>query len=344
MGKSLLGERINELDYIRGFALLGIILVNVIAMLLIDLPENHTIDASYQRFLYLFVEGRFYTIFSFLFGVGFYIFLTRANSKGRNGYLLLLSRLIVLFIIGFVHSLFLDGEVLRFYAICGLLALPFYKLNKHINLGISIILLIVLSYFGLKITLSLPLILLGLSAGQYGVFENLSKRTKKLTIFTLAMLVLSVISLFVQYQYIPESPFANIILMGDDDDAINQTNLFLKIGVANGTIISAFYIGLLLLLLQTKIIRKLLAPLKYYGRMALTNYIGQTVLIMGCSLIFNLEGKLTYIQTIYICIAICTIQIVFSMVWLRIFKFGPLEWIWRILTYWKWMPLTKKTT
>ncbi|MBG9455908.1 membrane protein [Lysinibacillus sphaericus] len=339
-----LNERINELDYIRGFALLGIILVNIIAMLSIDLPEKQTIDATYQRFLYLFVEGRFYTIFSFLFGVGFYIFLTRANSKGRNGYLLLLSRLFVLFIIGFIHSLFLDGEVLRFYAICGLLVLPFYKLNKHINLGIAIILLIVLSYFGLKITLSLPLILLGLAAGQFGVFEDLSKKIKKLTIFTSVMFVLSGISLLIQYQYIPASPFTNIILMGDGDDTINQSNTFLKIGVANGTIISAFYIGLLLLLLQTKIIKKLLAPLKYYGRMALTNYIGQTILIMICSLLFNLEGKLTYTQTIYVCLAICTIQIVFSMVWLRIFKFGPLEWVWRILTYWKWMPLTKKTT
>lgn len=77
--KNLLGERINEFDYIRGYALLGITLVN--ALLLVELPENHTIDTNYQRFLYLFVEGRFYTIFSFLFGVEFYIFLTRANSK-----------------------------------------------------------------------------------------------------------------------------------------------------------------------------------------------------------------------------------------------------------------------
>ena len=83
MGNNMTNKRIDELDYIRGFALLGIILVNILALLNIKIPDPNTVDASYQRFLYLFVEGRFFSIFSFLFGVGFYIFISRAIAKGK---------------------------------------------------------------------------------------------------------------------------------------------------------------------------------------------------------------------------------------------------------------------
>ena len=64
MIKNVTNKRIDELDYIRGFALLGIILVNILAILSIGTPKPNTMDASYQRFLYLFVEGRFLPIWS----------------------------------------------------------------------------------------------------------------------------------------------------------------------------------------------------------------------------------------------------------------------------------------
>ena len=83
MGNNMTNKRIDELDYIRGFALLGIILVNILALLNIKIPDPNTVDASYQRFLYLFVEGRFFSIFSFLFGVGFYIFISRAIAREK---------------------------------------------------------------------------------------------------------------------------------------------------------------------------------------------------------------------------------------------------------------------
>ena len=99
MGNNITNKRIDELDYIRGFALLGIILVNILALLNIKTPDPNTVDASYQRFLYLFVEGRFFSIFSFLFGVGFYIFISRAIAKGKNGYVLFFRRVVALFIL-----------------------------------------------------------------------------------------------------------------------------------------------------------------------------------------------------------------------------------------------------
>lgn len=108
-----------------------------------------------------------------------------------------------------------------------------------------------------------------------------------------------------------------------------------------GPIISAFYVGALILLLQLKLVQTLLAPLKYYGRMALTNYIGQTAMILIAGSVCNFAGNLTYMQTLYVCITIYAIQIVFSVIWMKIFKMGPLEWIWRVITYWTVTPLKK---
>lgn len=342
MKKIKTNKRIDELDYIRGFALIGIILVNILALLNIKIPDPHTTDASYQRFLYLFVEGRFYSIFSFLFGVGFYLFITRANAKGKKGYVLFLRRIAAMLVFGIIHSFFQPGEALTIYAVCGFITLPFYKANKHMNLAISLILIIMFGVMGIKTALPLPLILLGLACGQYQVFENLKKKTKQLAIFTAIMLILSGGGLYIQYLNIPGQPFETMILLSEDG-SVDQASKFLQIGVAIGPILSALYIGLLLLLLQTKIVQSILSPLKYYGRMAFTNYVGQTALILLFGSILNFTANLTYIQTFYVCLSIYVIQITFSIVWLQFFKMGPLEWIWRMLTYWQAVPLRKNT-
>jgi uncharacterized membrane protein YeiB len=133
------------------------------------------------------------------------------------------------------------------------------------------------------------------------------------------------------------------MILLSEDGSVDQASKFLQIGVAIGPILSALYIGLLLLLLQTKIIRPILSPLKYYGRMAFTNYVGQTALILLSGSLLNITADLTYIQTFYVCLSIYVIQITFSIVWLHYFKMGPFEWIWRMLTYWQAVPLRKNT-
>ncbi|MFF2446989.1 DUF418 domain-containing protein [Neobacillus sp. NPDC058068] len=328
-------KRIDTLDYLRGFALMGIIFVNIIPMLSVPLPAPHTINASYWRFLYLFVEGRFYTIFTFLFGVGFYMFITRAEAKGRNGYVLFLRRMIALFIIGYVHVQYLPGEALTIYAVCGILIMPFYKGNKMVNLIFGIAMLIVLGIFSFKLFMVLPLMLLGIAAGQFHVFEQLAKSRNKIAIFTSIMLVLSIIGLIYQYQYAP-------IVFGDGSDAnFQNTKRFLSIGITIGPMVSAFYAGLLIWLLQFTLVQKLLSPLKSYGRMALTNYVSQTAFVLLAGKVLHLFNNITYIQSLYLCLAILGVQLIFSLVWLRFFRFGPLEWVWRVVTYFEIPPLRK---
>lgn len=338
-------ERINELDYLRGFALLGIILVNIISLLNIPIPSMHTIDASYQRFLFLFVEGRFFTIFSFLFGVGFYIFMKRASEKRANAYLLYARRMICLCGIGLIHSIYNSGETLVLYATFGFLLLPFLKVKKEINVLIGLILLGYFSLIAAKAAIVFPMMLLGLVAGQFKMFETLQTKKKELLVFTLFAGVFSLSGLWYQYTKMPAVPFDTWILSVEGGELSNQmieTNTFLKTGLLVGPIVSALYMGIFLLLLQTKLIRKIFAPLKYYGRMALTNYIGQTLLILTLGNSLHLTRNISYFQTIYLCIGICIIQIIFSVIWIKSFKLGPLEWMWRNITYWRIISLKKK--
>ncbi|MCH6265137.1 DUF418 domain-containing protein [Neobacillus citreus] len=330
-----LNKRIDVIDYLRGFALLGIILVNIGPLLSAKTPAPHSLDASYWRFLYLLVEGRFYTIFTFLFGVGFYIFITRANAKGKNGYVLFLRRIAVLFLFGLIHVQFHPGEALTVYAACGLILLPFYKINKAVNLIIGIGLLVIIGISAIKILMVIPVMLLGIAAGQFGLFEVVSKRIKQVAVFTVIMFGLSAIGLLYQYQY--ALVLSEGVLFG------REASRFINIGITIGPIVSAFYTGLLVLLLQIQIIQKLLSPLKSYGRMALTNYLLQTMFIYLAGYTFNLFGRVSYIETLYICLAIYVIQMTFSVIWLRFFQYGPLEWIWRAITYMKLPPMRRRT-
>lgn len=103
---------------------------------------------------------------------------------------------------------------------------------------------------------------------------------------------------------------------------------------------SIFYASCLILLLNISWTRKVLSPLKYYGSMALTNYIGQTLLIYLAISIFS--GKdWTHVDTLWICVCVYVFQLLISTYWLKYFKLGPLEYIWKMATYMKKIKIIK---
>jgi len=215
--------------------------------------------------------------------------------------------------------------------------LPFYKANRVVNLVFGTAMLIVMGIFSFKLFMVIPLMLLGIAAGQFHVFEELSKKRNKVILFTSIMFGLSILGIIYQYQNTP-------VVFGVGSEADFQAmQRFLSIGISIGPIISAFYVGLLVLLLQSSFFQKVLSPLKSYGRMALTNYISQTALIYLAGNMLNLFNNITYIQSLYLCLMIYIIQLIFSTVWLHFFRFGPLEWIWRMVTYLEIPPLRKST-
>ena len=99
--------------------------------------------------------------------------------------------------------------------------------------------------------------------------------------------------------------------------------------------------ALILLLFKSELFKWFFALMKPVGRMAFTNYVTQSIL-MGLffyGIGFGMFGKLQRFEIYYVIGITWVIQIVWSHLWLRYFQFGPFEWVWRQLTYWKTFPI-----
>jgi uncharacterized protein len=131
-------QRINALDILRGFALIGILLMNIewfgrpissLGAIDVDLSG---LDHAVGWLIRCFVEGKFYKLFALLFGMGFAVMLTQAMGKDRPFGAWFSRRMFVLFIFGILHIVFVwQGDILHDYAFAGLLMLGFiYLLRK----------------------------------------------------------------------------------------------------------------------------------------------------------------------------------------------------------------------
>ena len=104
--------------------------------------------------------------------------------------------------------------------------------------------------------------------------------------------------------------------------------------------------GLIMLLYKSGWFKWLFALMRPVGQMAFTNYLMQSLM---CGLFFfgvgfGMMGKLQRYEIYYVVAAVWVIEIIWSHLWLRFFRFGPLEWCWRSLTYWKKQPMRKANT
>ena len=128
------GERIEVVDILRGFAILGILLINMSSYSGHAFnPANiaDTIDKTTVVLLKFFAQAKFYSLFSFLFGWGMSIQMARAASKGKRFLPLILRRLAILLSFGLIHGIFIwVGDILTTYAIMGLALLLFRKRSK----------------------------------------------------------------------------------------------------------------------------------------------------------------------------------------------------------------------
>ena len=123
------GQRITVIDAFRGFALAGIVLIHFVERYVAGpLPESASelfspgiLDGVVNVVLFLFVRGKFFALFSLLFGLSFYIQMERGASRGVNFRGRFIWRLVLLFGIGYMHHLFYRGDILTIYAAIGLL-------------------------------------------------------------------------------------------------------------------------------------------------------------------------------------------------------------------------------
>lgn len=350
-------ERLTILDSLRGFAIFGILVVNIIAF---SLPKHDLNLISFQSSAWYnvfanwlsthFFEGKFYILFSFLFGIGFSVQLSSIQKKNGNLWAFYPRRLLILFLIGIIHSLLWWGDVLRLYAILGfgLLLLKDFSIKSllilsALFLGLSAIIPLFPNVFGEFASpnsddvfkslwfaflhmapTAFALFLLGRVVGKIGFFYQLEHKKslilKMMAISAIVYLSLkAVLFLFIE----PYSQFETLPKTISD--------------MAFTTI----YIGILCLLSINDKARYYLTPLSNVGKMALTNYVMQTLFCVVFFKLTGLAGQLQMGALLLISIIIFAIQMAYSHWWLKYFHYGILEWLWRSMTYGKTQPLLK---
>jgi len=399
-------NRIQVVDALRGFSLAGIVLVHMVENYLAAPPppevieslNQGVIDGIVQGFTGIFIQGKFFALFSFLFGLSFFIQMDSATQKGKSFGGRFLWRLILLLVIGYLHHLFYRGDILTIYALLGILLIPFYKVNKKWILVCATLLFLgigryLIFYFfgdqslfsGIKMDPASPDIaayyntlkngsmkevflsnaiqghlmkldfqlgvfgrgyltfgffLLGLLMGKIGFFQNYTGYKKKLReglFWSIALFLISgglMIGLF-----IIASDGGNAQVSFD-----NWLSMFAMTAYDLSNIFMTFILILAFLLIFMKVKgERFLIKFAPYGRMALTNYVMQS--IIGTSILFGWGlgyiGELRNIYTFSIGIVLIILQMLFSKWWLDNYKYGPLEWLWRSLTYFKLFPFKK---
>jgi uncharacterized protein len=390
-------ERILTIDIIRGLALLGIILANMayfkspvlqktgLVYETAPLPEA-ALDIFAVVFVDTFVLGKFYPMFSLLFGLGFYLFYERIIQKDLNGKEFYKRRLVFLLLIGIIHLFFIwSGDILVTYAAAGFMLLIFIDrkpksiLTWGISLtaGLSVIMtgLIVMGNFFLRMdavsefqagtSQAVSEAYRVMSGGSYA--EILSFRFTSEIILILGNLPISVLNVFgiflIGLYFGKQGWFRNVeehlagwkkIRLHAGWSGILLTALFaaLKFDVTGlpfwmadglaqglnliaGPLLMLFYVSVMVLLFHGKTPGFISTSLAAVGKMALTNYLMQSII---CVLIFfgfgfGLYGSVGAFTGMILAVLIYLAQIVFSRFWLTRFNQGPMEALWRKWTY-----------
>ncbi|MFG1686399.1 DUF418 domain-containing protein [Nonomuraea sp. NPDC049269] len=304
-------SRIIALDVLRGLTLCEILLANI------QLIANHGTAVAtkpmgdWDPWLGL-------PTFSLLFGIGFSLLLGSAANRVPRPRLVLLRRLVAMLAIGLVHMLLWPGEILTKYAIVGVLVLlPSTWLPRWAVAGLAAALIPVSLINGGGPLLIAGLFLLGSALVRYGVVEKIDRSIRGPLLLGLGFAAAVACVLWVQAAMHTEA---------------DTTQPSFTSGLAELLFIGV-YVCALLVLLRTPlrpVLQALFAPL---GRMALTNYLTATLLVLAASRLLGLPiGQSS--QTAFLAAgAILTAQWLLSTLWLRRYRQGPIEWLWRWATW-----------
>lgn len=397
-----LNERIGILDAMRGLAICGILIGNMQwfsgygfmpESLFAQLP---TADHVTRFLVHFFVEGKFYSIFSFLFGFGFALQMSKAEERGDTKASVFKRRLFWLLVIGLLHAYFLwYGDILSIYALVGLVLLLFRKketssLLKWAAIMIAIPIVTYLILYILFTMLAPPGVSAEIAAAQGGIWQNSIARLTNASYWQMVsghniemllggrypslivqMRLPKILAMFLLgfYAYkrgvfqdlegnesfirrvmiwgLTIGILANIVFAAvSRSEADLPPTLPGLLGVIMYSFgVPAFALGMIALgaTLWQGAGQKLLNLAAPVGRMALTNYILQTVICIFIFYGFGLGwfGKLGPFKATLLALGIFASQIIVSAVWLKIFAYGPLEWIWRQLTYKKRLKLRR---
>ncbi|MEX1032316.1 MAG: DUF418 domain-containing protein [Cellvibrionaceae bacterium] len=396
-------ERFDSVDLIRGVAVCGILLMNIVSFAmpaaaylnpeayLGDRLSSHIVNA----FTHVFADQKFMGLFSLLFGSSVMLFITKLRARGGGCKRYYYSRTTWLLIFGLLHGLFLwEGDILFYYALCGFFLYPFWRLSPslQLTLGLTVFLsAIFIDRMGQEFIESLPdlsLETLGriwspsemdvrleTTVRLMGYSEQLAYRThlpgaySEYTTSFISNVYLAqglarafglmlVGMAFYSWGIVTaqrSASFYRHAALGGLAFGLPLATWGLWRNYAQGWDISyGLFAGLSLNHLATPLlvfaylgiiisihIQQRLGRLRHglcaIGRMAFTNYIGQSMI---CTFIFYgfglaLFGQLDRLQLLVVVLTVWVCQFYFSLWWLRYFQYGPLEWLWRALTYFR---------
>ncbi|MCO4850044.1 DUF418 domain-containing protein [Bacillus vallismortis] len=368
-----LRERVHFLDIVRGFALLGIIIVNY--FLIVDSVKGFEMasDDVLHNLVSWFAEGKFVTLFSFLFGVGFMIFMDRAAQKVDSPNKLFARRLSILLGFGILHITFVwVGDILTFYAVSGFLLLGFYKRTAKTVLR-WIIALIVFQFLTPVFTMLYNVINTAGSKNpnfsEFTLFshssitymESISTRwTDMVTMAASSFsMIYSMFLMFLLGVYFVKMEFfkdmeakkpiwKRIWIISTIAFLITQSSILLDmfnfsdissvLGQNGGLTGSMFYMSsFAMLFLYVPQLRGPMMIFTKVGRMSLTCYLLHSIIgtVLFLRYGFGLAGHIQSAGTFMFSLAVYFVLMIFSTLWLKQFKYGPMELIWRKLTYGK---------
>lgn len=308
-------RRIVALDVLRGFALTGIVFVNVEPVT--RFPVGAATLADPSGWLQLLVQQRFFPLFSLLFGIGSSLVLASAQRRGARPRVVLARRLLVLAPLGVLHQLVHPGEALAFYAAFGLLVLlPSTWLPRWaVTAGAAVGTAVSLAAFGGGLTLVPGLFLLGSALVRHGVVDRIEDSVRVPLLLLVVFVVVAVPAVAWQ--------------LGD----LEGSGFDVASGVAGLAMAGAYATAVLVALRAAPARRVLVAVFAPLGRMALTNYLGATVVMLLAALALDLSHSTSWALVLGLAAGIVAVQAVVSTWWLDRYRYGPLEWAWRWATW-----------
>jgi uncharacterized protein len=397
-----LAERHTLLDVLRGFALLGVLLANMAShsgyFFLSETGKEAISTAHVDHYVewveHFLVDGKFYSLFSMLFGIGFALQMKRASALDANFTSRFVRRLVIMFILGLLHAILLYlGDILTVYALTGFVLLLFRNSSNKFLLRSALVLMLlpVIQYaifWGIHLA-SPPAAVADDGSGAFFQQIILTYRNgsyKEIVETNMGGLILGrypdliftgrffrVLAMFLVGFYISKNMlYANIeanrplirkvmiwgavigipcnivlamMMTTDAYYSYQPMGIIQPLVYAFGVpALCLFYAAAIALMFQRKDLRKIWMVFAPVGQLALTNYLMQSVI---CVFIFmsyglGLEATIGPAKLSLIAFAIYIVQVIFSHAWVRYFRFGPMEWLWRSLTYWKRQPFLKE--
>jgi len=402
LSATLPSDRIVSIDVLRGFAVLGILIMNIQSFSMIGAaylnPESYGDLTGINKWIWILSHmiacEKFMSIFSMLFGAGIILLTTRLVDKGLRAGPVHYLRNFWLLIFGLVHAyLIWYGDILVAYSLCGFLVYLFRKMNpkKLVIIGSIFFFVPVLLYLMMGFTIqywpdesvqqnmetwkpSAGLISEEIKAMQGNFSEQMSVRVKSAIFMETFLFLMSTFWRVVAMMLLGMALFKSGVLTAEKSKSFYTRMIIIGLGlgyliVGNGILenfsanwqmeysmfigsqfnyfgsvaVALGYIGILMLISKMDGFTGFKKSLSAVGKMAFTNYILMSLI---CTFIFyghglGVFGEVERWGQMLIVTGVWLVILILSPVWLKYFYYGPLEWLWRILTYRKYQPMKK---